>query len=54
MIMPLKNWQGIIEKLYQIQVPEGGKTTYNVGTISGGTSGNTIAQEASMLYEFRL
>ncbi len=54
MIMPLKNWQGIIEKLYQIQVPEGGKTTYNVGTISGGTSVNTIAQEASMLYEFPL
>ena len=44
---------GIIEKLYRIQVPEGGKTTYNVGTISGGTSVNTIAQEASMLYEFR-
>lgn len=44
---------GIIEKLYQIKVPEGGKTTYNVGTISGGTSVNTIAQEASMLYEFR-
>lgn len=34
-------------------MPEGGKTTYNVGTISGGTSVNTIAQEASMLYEFR-
>ncbi len=44
---------GIIGKLYQIQVPEGGKTTYNVGTISGGTSVNTIAQEAEMLYEFR-
>ena len=44
---------GIIEKLYRIQVPEGGKTTYNVGTISDGTSVNTIAQEASMLYEFR-
>mgnify|MGYP000367495788 CR=1 FL=1 len=36
-----------------VTVPEGGKTTYNVGTISGGTSVNTIAQEASMLYEFR-
>ena len=51
--MPLKKLAGIIEKLYQIKVPEGGKTTYNVGTISGGTSVNTIAQEASMLYEFR-
>lgn len=40
-------------KLYKIQVPEGGKTTYNVGMISGGTSVNTIAQEAGMLYEFR-
>jgi len=30
-----------------------GKTTYNVGSISGGTSVNTIAQEAHMLYEYR-
>ena len=30
-----------------------GKTTYNVGMISGGTSVNTIAQHAEMLYEFR-
>lgn len=44
---------GIIERLYQIKVPERGKTTYNVGMISGGTSVNTIAQEAHMLYEFR-
>lgn len=43
----------IIHKLYQIQVPEKGRTTYNVGTISGGTSVNTIAQDAEMLYEFR-
>lgn len=43
----------IIEKLYQVQVPEKGRTTYNVGTISGGTSVNTIAQQAEMLYEFR-
>lgn len=42
-----------ITRLYQVQVPAIGKTTYNVGTISGGTSVNTIAQEASMLYEFR-
>lgn len=32
---------------------ERAKTTYNVGEISGGTSVNTIAQNASMLYEFR-
>lgn len=34
-------------------MPPLGKTTYNVGTISGGTSVNTIAQNAEMLYEFR-
>ena len=32
---------------------EGVKTTYNVGVIEGGTSVNTIAQEASMLCEYR-
>ncbi len=31
----------------------GRKTTYNFGTISGGTSVNTIAQSARMLYEYR-
>jgi di/tripeptidase len=30
-----------------------GRTTYNVGTITGGTSVNTIAQHAEMLYEYR-
>ncbi len=44
---------GLIHRLYQIQVPGEGKTTYNVGMISGGTSVNTIAQSAEMLYEFR-
>ena len=43
----------MIDALYSIKVPEKGKTTYNVGTISGGTSVNTIAQHAEMLYEFR-
>ena len=45
----------IIEKLYQVEVPHDGnsKTTYNVGMISGGTSVNTIAQQAEMLYEYR-
>ena len=43
----------LIDTLYTIKVPEMGKTTYNVGTISGGTSVNTIAQHAEMLYEFR-
>ena len=43
----------LIDTLYAIDVPPMGKTTYNVGTISGGTSVNTIAQQAEMLYEFR-
>lgn len=43
----------MINALYSMKVPTRGKTTYNVGTISGGTSVNTIAQNAEMLYEFR-
>lgn len=43
----------LIDTLYIVKVPPKGKTTYNVGTISGGTSVNTIAQHAEMLYEFR-
>lgn len=44
---------GLTEELYKIQPPQEEKTTYNVGYIQGGTSVNTIAQEAGMLYEFR-
>ncbi|MBQ9968527.1 MAG: M20/M25/M40 family metallo-hydrolase [Oscillospiraceae bacterium] len=45
----------MIGDLYAIEVPqkENSKTTFNVGTIEGGTSVNTIAQEAQMLYEYR-
>lgn len=43
----------LICMLYGQQVPKRGKTTYNVGTISGGTSVNTIAQQAELLYEVR-
>ncbi len=45
----------MIDTLYSVKVPQNGssKTTYNVGAISGGTSVNTIAQEAQMLYEYR-
>ena len=43
----------LIGRLYTIEVPAEGKTTYNVGTIRGGTSVNTIAQQAEMLYEYR-
>lgn len=45
----------MIDTLYDVKVPQEGdsRTTYNVGVISGGTSVNTIAQEATMLYEYR-
>lgn len=43
----------VIDDIYKIQVPGGGKTTYNVGVIEGGTSVNTIAQQVSMLCEYR-
>ena len=46
---------GIISEIYKIEVPKQGnsKTTYNVGIINGGTSVNTIAQNATMLCEYR-
>lgn len=42
----------VIVKLYG-QSTDSKMTTYNVGTISGGTSVNSIAQSAECLYEFR-
>lgn len=43
----------LVREIYEISVPEGGKTTYNAGVIEGGTSVNTIAQEAHLLCEYR-
>lgn len=45
----------LIGALYRQPVPgeNGQKTTYNVGTISGGTTINTIAPRAEMTYEYR-
>ena len=45
----------IVDEIYKIEVPkkEGTRTSYNVGMISGGTSVNTIAQNAEMLCEYR-
>lgn len=45
----------MISTFYTVKVPQEGnsRTTYNVGTVSGGTSVNTIAQEARMLFEYR-
>lgn len=45
----------LVARLYEQELPlrEGNVTTYNVGTIVGGTSVNTIAQSCEMLYEYR-
>lgn len=45
----------LVTGLYRQELPraEGARVTYNVGSISGGTSVNTIAQNARMLYEYR-
>ena len=45
----------LITELYKCEVPKNGdsKTTYNVGLVEGGTSVNTIAQSAKMLFEYR-
>lgn len=45
----------LIQDLYAYTPPvyDGSVTTYNVGAISGGTSVNTIAQNAEMLFEYR-
>ena len=43
----------IINELYQIEPPAEETTTYNVGTITGGTTVNSIPQEAVLLYEYR-
>lgn len=43
----------LVDGLYRQALPEADRTTYNVGRIEGGTTVNSIAQEASLLYEFR-
>ncbi|MBQ4316504.1 MAG: M20/M25/M40 family metallo-hydrolase [Oscillospiraceae bacterium] len=51
----IANLAGIVNKIYGIDLPkkDGAKTSFNVGEISGGTSVNTIAQNARMLCEYR-
>lgn len=46
---------GIVKEIYATELPkkDGKKVSYNVGTIEGGTSVNTIAQSARMLCEYR-
>ena len=41
----------MLEQLYKVDVPQG--TTYNVGRIEGGTTVNSIAESAMMLFEYR-
>lgn len=41
------------EQLYNLSLPETPRTTLNVGTISGGTSVNSIAAEASLVLDLR-
>lgn len=45
----------IIGEIYALEVPKkpGTKTTYNVGTVTGGTSVNTVAQNCTFLCEYR-
>lgn len=51
-IIELSKIIGAIDRV-QIPLKAGERTTYNIGTIHGGTSVNTIAQNASMLCEYR-
>lgn len=44
---------GLVAELEKQPLPEKGITTFNFGSITGGTTVNTIAAEASLLYEFR-
>ena len=49
----IHNAARIICALYDIQPPSQKFTSYNVGRISGGSTINSIAQEAEFLYEYR-
>ena len=43
----------VIARIAMLEVPKSPRTTFNVGTISGGTSVNTIAESARMLLDMR-
>lgn len=43
----------LISALYAIPVPTRTRTTFNVGTVSGGSTVNAIAEECSIVYEYR-
>lgn len=44
---------GIIWKLYDLDVPKAPKTTYNVGTIEGGSTVNSIAEHVAFKVDLR-
>ena len=44
---------GIIGDMYAVELPEGCKSSYNVGLISGGTTVNAIPQTVDMAVELR-
>lgn len=44
---------GILTELYEYRPEPGTDTTYNVGTMRGGSSVNVIARDAQCLWEFR-
>ena len=43
----------LIERLYAQELPEGERTTYNIGRIEGGSTVNSIPESCEMLYEYR-
>jgi acetylornithine deacetylase/succinyl-diaminopimelate desuccinylase-like protein len=43
----------LAERLSHLEVPAEPRTTFNIGTIEGGTSVNTIAQRAALLLDLR-
>lgn len=43
----------IIHDLYQLQLPAIPKTTYNIGTLTGGTTVNSIAAQADLTIDLR-
>ncbi len=43
----------IISRIYAMTVPQQPRTTYNVGTISGGTTVNSIAAQATFTLDLR-
>ena len=49
----IQKMSAFVQELYSIELPHAGKCTFNAGTITGGTSVNTIAQECPLLCEYR-